>query len=160
MKIAKWVALIGVAIVMMFPLYADAAWTVAASIDQNAKWGEDANPTMTSYRVKIEVVADGSDVAEFNLSDYLSGAEMAKISGGMLMKVCTVPSATAAPTTYTLAMDDELGADLPITVTTTSTTAAECFYPTESVIAYDYQFDFPDIGDANDAATVYLHILK
>lgn len=148
--------IIAIAILILFSSQAFAAWTITASVDRTSKWTNG----MSSYRVKLSATSDGADVASFALSSKLTASELSAIKGGMLTKVTTVPSATNAPTTFTLALTDELGASLPITVTTTSTTASEDFYTTETVTIWDIYCDFPDIGDASDAVTVYFYIFK
>jgi hypothetical protein len=145
-----------VAFIFMVASNAYSAWTVTASVDEISKWSND----MYTYRVKVTAVSDGSDVANFALSSYLSATGLNLIRGGMLQKVVTAPGAGAtAPGTYTVVLTDELGASMPITVTTTSTTAAEDFYPTENVLMFDIYMDFPDIGDSGDIAYLYFYIL-
>lgn len=153
---------------LMIPCIAGAAWTITAAIPTTASDSisgtEVWNNGQIVYIVRITVVSDGSDPAEFSLSDYLSAASMDKIRGGVWTGNVINGDDTNAPTTFTLAVDNYAGADLG-DIATTETTKAEYFgastdFGDDSIVVYDPQFDFPDIGDNLDTVVLDMIIIK
>lgn len=149
-------------ILLMVLVFASSAFATATVSVTDITTADFGFQKIYKIRVKCLMGADADNPDEVILTTLVKAYDPNGNGwqGGYFIKACTIPDVTAAPTTYTLALDDENGADLPITVTSTSTTQAECFYPTDTVFIFDLQLDFPDIGDAGDIGYVDIYILK
>ena len=143
---------------LMLPGICFASWTISANITR----GADYNDGTKLHEIVISATSDGSDPAEFNLSTYLTSAQMDRIKGGFFYQVVTDPG-TEPDDTYTLAFDNDLGGNildlsgLSVTATEIHDAAADLgFFP----IIFDLQIDIGDIGSASDSITIYIDIIK
>lgn len=160
MKKFNWLML-AVMVVCSFFLVGNAlgAWTVTGAIESNERW----DSSHWIYRVKISLLSDGTDLAEFTLSTYLTAREMAMLKGGMLWEVETVPG-TEPDAAYTLAFDSGLGsnildlAGLSVTAPERNDFSTDLGY--SPIMWDDLQIDIGDIGSAADATVVYIYIIK
>ncbi|MHC4748402.1 MAG: hypothetical protein ACYTFW_00875 [Planctomycetota bacterium] len=158
-------------LICLFAVPSFAAWTIQAEIDDVADWNDGAKV----YRVRVYMLSDGTDLAEFNLSTYLSSPQTdtqgkthtrnywtERLMGGVFYMVETDPG-TAPDAAYTLSFDSDKGADI-LDLTGLSTTVTELndasgdlgFFP----ILWDLQIDIGDIGSNNDVVDLYIYIIR
>ena len=148
-----------------------AAWTIQAEIDDVSDWADGTR----MYRVKVYMLSDGSDLAEFTLSTYLKPPQTDTqgkvhkdnlwtdyLQGGYFYMVETDPG-TEPDAAYTLAFDSDKGAnildlaDLSVSATELNYGAADLnFFP----VIWDLQIDIGDIGSAADYIELYIYIIR
>lgn len=158
-------------LLLLFSVPAFAAWTIQAEIDDQSDWENGQRV----YRVRVYMISDGTDLAEFNLSTYLKPPQLDTqgkvhpddrwseyLQGGILYMVETDP-VVAPDSTWSLALDSDKGADL-VTLSALSATATEINSLSGSLgfnpIVWDVQVDIGDIGSNLDSVDVYLYIIR
>ena len=158
-------------LICLFALPAMAGWTIQAEIDDVSDWEDGTR----MYRVKVYMLSDGTDLAEFDLSTYLKPPQtdtQSKVhldnlwtkylQGGYFYMVETDPG-TEPDAAYTLAFNSDKGAnildlsDLSVDTTEINSAASDLkFYP----VIWDLAIDIGDIGSANDYVELYIYIIR
>ena len=158
-------------LIMLFAVPSWAAWTIRAEIDDRIEWSDGT----IMYRVKVQMVSDGTDLAEFNLSTYLSPPQLDTqgkvhkdnlwteyLQGGYFYMVETDPG-VEPDATYTLAFDSDKNASI-LDLSGLSTTATEINAAATDLdlfpIVWDLQIDIGDIGSNLDAVDLYIYIIR
>jgi len=158
-------------LICLFALPAMAGWTIRAEIDDASDWTDGSR----MYRVKVYMLSDGTDLAEFDLSTYLKPPQTDTqgkvhiddlwskyLRGGYFYMVETDPG-TEPDAAYTLAFNSDKGANIldlsGLSVDTTEINSAATdldFFP----VIWDLAIDIGDIGSSADSVELYLYIIR
>ncbi|NIS52201.1 MAG: hypothetical protein GWN94_13990 [Phycisphaerae bacterium] len=149
-----------IALFLAIPSICFGAWTFTGTIDQEVNWPNNQKLIV----IKVACASDGTDPAEFNLSDEMANSlDITKYQGGLFYAVETDPGADAPDAVWAVDFDTSYGADI-LNLTGLSITATEAHDGASllgfNVPIFDIQIDLGDIGSSGDDVDLYIHIVK